>query len=281
MIRLQCKWAGGFAAMIASTCIMSTARADSILVPNENQQRVIVLDATSGSITGSFDTSSYAAGLIEVIDGIHSGLIACDEEASTILKLNEDGTYRGNFFKDDGIVSGIHGIEVVRNGVLVGATGSGLYSWRKNAAVQDANLRSHGNYFDVGLINDDVLAAVNIGSSNLEGYDTGKGKLLGETVEDSLQFPRQVARIERTEEVNIAVASVSLQQITMFDLNGEEVSSFDVNGGAVGVLQLDDGRILVSSTQELAIYTLEGVLDEVVLSGSGFGMINRSLHYRP
>lgn len=246
-------------------------QAQSILMPDTTGDQVIVFDGATGDQTGSFSIAAFTSTPINCIDGPGGTLLLSDQVQDMVFQLDAGGNLIGNYLTAN--IDNLRGINLAPNGYLLGAANGGFFAWDTNGDALDTSAFPVSSYFDVEVITQGtprpLILLADITSDNLEVYDTA-GNLVNETLSGSNNFPEQGQFINTPGGVRYASNSFSDGVVYVYNLDGTDDYSFDIAGSGRGIVQLLNGNLLVSSSTEVAEYTVDGTFVRQVLAGSGF-----------
>ncbi len=262
--------------LLAVGVCASAVMADVILVPDAVSKQVYVLDPVTGDVDedATLDISEFSKAPFEVVDGPGSSLLMSDHDRAMVFRLHGDGSYAEDYL--DEYAPGIRGIEFLEGG-LVGATHKGLFTWDLGGVLRTFHLK--GDYFDIARLMPSALVATDTTEGEIEAYQIPTAKLLGVATCDEMISPSQVAGITIGTHPRVAVNSFDSQAVFIFKLNGELDYSFPLSAFGLGIIQLESGNLLVTATDGLSEYTVEGEFVRQILDGGGFRFLSRSEHF--
>lgn len=268
--------------MAALGAITASASAKVVLVNNVDQDVCYVLDATTGDVISTFDTSFSQRG-INIIDSFDRGLLMTDKDADTIWRLNPDGSLVGEFNQEP--IESPNGIDLFEGGnTIVVATNFGEVIFRRDGSRRPESVE--GVYMDI--LHDPEYPLCHLAddqNNRTIGIDTTL-TVLGKTPNGSVPRPGQINWLDLGNgRVTRGVASAGDLKIKYIDLgNGQLTGGASTasagHGSPRGFIQLDNGNLVISTTKGLFEYSTDGAYIRTIERASGFSYLEFSENYQ-
>ncbi len=253
----------------------------AIVVPSATEKKAYVFDPEEGNFLGAFGTS-FADWGIEIIDskpvGPAASLLMSDNIGGVVHQLHADGSRSRDFSK--ALVPGIRGIAKSVNDFYVGVTPSGFVAWDEFGNELPDSVA--GNFMDIIMIelpNQRYYVMTEIDDDNIEGYKLSLN-FVGQSRRNGIPGGRQLAAAFKNKYYLVAGFDTS-RVYGLKVSNAASVGSFAVNGKPQGVIQLDSGKIMVSTSTGVHIYSAGGQFLRTIVSRGGMQYLNRCMNYQP
>jgi len=266
-----------------SLCGMAAAASlsfgQAILIPNSSPDALWALDPDTGDVITTIPLT-FTSTPINAIDGPNGTILLSDQVNDTIFQLDAGGNLIGNYITAP--IDNIRGIHRFPNGIVAGATSTGMYAWDTAGDIRTEFI--DGDFFDVNFVNNLVIGT-DIDDDNVQAYNFGL-TLVGETTPGGVDFPEQCALVRDpvTGQPLLAVASFTPDTVYFFSVSGNLVSSFPILGGASGrgVIQLTSGNLLVAdSSNGIVEYLFDGTFVRTIATGTSFRYLELSRNFQP
>ncbi len=239
-----------------------------------------VLNPYDGSVITSFPINALVTSPTEFIDGHNSAeLLGADFVQDDLFRFSAEGDPIGQF--TSGSPPDVRGIARSIAGWTVGAGTGGFLAWSPAGVYQPTALTDalwDVEYAQIG--NRRFYIVSNQTRGNVQGYDLDLN-LLGQTPVNGVVSPRQVCFYNNN--LRFAVVGASAGRVYKFSTaTAGSLGSFLVGGVPTGVIRLDNGQFLVSTSQNLKVYTDGGTFVRDVMPAelaTGYQFFARSANF--
>ena len=261
-----------FSLFLAASLLAPVASAQYLLAVESTNKKVLLLDATNGSVINPAYIDLAAVGASTPIEALQVGseIWVTDQLADSIFRFSLDGTTHL------GTITG--GLDNMRGGAFDGTTfyvaNSGTANGAPGPAVvmfspAGANLGSFpvGDPFDVITFQGDLLIA-NIAADDLDRYTTA-GTLVG-TFHASdgvtgVDFPEQLAL--RANGNVLCAGFTAPAGVYEYDSTGVQLNYWTISTGGRGVAELGNGQVLFTDGTGIKSYDAGTAVTTTILGG--------------
>jgi hypothetical protein len=249
----------GFCLSAALLALVTTARAD-LMVVDSLSDRVLLVSETDGSVVNSsfITDSSRFQTIINAINSGQNTILISDQVADAVFEYDLSGNYLRTVVSAANGLDNIRGI-TVRNGRLYVTVGGGslsntVQSFKLDGSDQQTFINSNlDSPWDVYFRGNDVLVS-NSGSDDIERFDLN-GNFLNTLVSSDgatgIDFPQQ---INERGNGNLLVGGFSPPAgIYEYLANGTQANYYNAPGPRA-VYELGNGKYLYSAGTRLAVF---------------------------